>query len=302
MSVLLLIVLFAGLFFLFVSLILLVVGPSMLLQPHRRTVDWYRHFTSVLHPAHLGMRYEERTVYSAEGIALSSWLLRPPCNPVGTVIILHGVSESKIAPLPLAKHLYDHCFNVFLYDSRRHGDSGGNFCTYGFYEKHDVSTAITYLLSRTDVHTGKIGLFGSSMGAAIAIQAAAIDHRIAAVVAESGFARLRTTFDDYQKRMIKLPFHYLRNIVIKRSEHLAHFRANAVTPVEAVREVRVPLLLIHGTADRLIRHEYSEEIFRNANQPKELWLIPGATHSDVPEIGGTEYMRRIEAFFRLHLA
>ena len=302
MSVLLLIVLFALLFLLFVSLILLVVGPSMLLQPYRRTVDWYRRHTNVFHPAHLGMRHEERTLKTAEGIPLSSWLLRPPCEPVGTVILLHGVSESKIAPLPLAKYLYDHCFNVFLYDSRRHGDSGGTYCTYGFYEKHDVSTAITYLQSRTDLQTGKIGLFGSSMGAAVALQAASLDKRVAAVVAESGFARLRTTFDDYQKKMIKLPFHYLRNLVIKRSEHLAHFRANAVAPVDAVRDISVPLLLIHGTADRSIRHEYSLEVFRNAREPKELWLIKGATHSDVPEIGGEEYLRRIEGFFRRHLA
>ena len=302
MSILLLILLFAALFLLFVSLILLVVGPSMLLQPHRRMADWYARSGASSHPAHLDMQYEERTVKTAEGIPLSSWLLRPPCDPIGTVIMLHGVSESKIAPLPLAKHLYECCFNVFLYDSRWHGDSGGSYCTYGFYEKHDASMAITYLLSRTDLRTGKVGLFGYSMGAAVAIQTAAIDRRVAAVVAESGFARLRTIFDDYQKRMIKLPFHYLRNIVIKRSEHLAHFRANAVAPVDAVREVRVPLLLIHGTADRLIRHEYSEEIFRNANEPKELWLIPGATHSDLPDSGGEEYRRRIEEFFRRHLA
>jgi fermentation-respiration switch protein FrsA (DUF1100 family) len=217
------------------------------------------------------------------------------------VIILHGVGECKIAGLPLAKPLVDAGFNVFLYDSRRHGESGGHFCTYGFYEKHDTSTAISYLHTRQDLHMGRVGLLGTSMGAAVAIQVAALDSRVAAVVAESVFASLRTVYDEYQKRIIKLPWHYLRNIVIKRSEHIAHFRASLVSPVDAVKELHVPLFLLHGTADTNIKPISSEMIFRNANEPKELWLVPGATHSDMAQVGGEMYAQRIVAFFEKYL-
>jgi alpha-beta hydrolase superfamily lysophospholipase len=125
---------------------------------------------------------------------------------------------------------------------------------------------------------------------------------VAAVVAESGFATLRSIFDDYQKRMIRLPWHYLRNIVIKRSELMAHFKATAVSPLEAVRLVHVPIFILHGTADTLIRSSYSEQVFGNANPPRELWLIPGARHDNMEEIGGEEYRRRIVAFLEEHLA
>ena len=124
-----------------------------------------------------------------------------------------------------------------------------------------------------------------------------MDDRVAAFVAESGFATLRTIFDDYQKRMIKLPWHYLRNIVIKRSEHLAHFKASAVSPLEACKQIRVPLFIIHGTEDRLIKYSYSQLLFENANEPKELWLIQGADHSNMADVGGEEYYRRILDFF-----
>jgi dipeptidyl aminopeptidase/acylaminoacyl peptidase len=268
----------------------------LLLQPQRRTITYYRKHTSVLHPSDLGLPYEEIGLKTAEGINLSCWLVATPASR-GTIIYLHGVSESKIVGLSLAKRFHDAGYNVFLYDSRRHGESDGSFCTYGFYEKHDTCTVINYLQSRPDIRTGKIGLFGTSMGAAVAIQVAAIDQRIAAVVAESGFATLRTVFDDYQKRMIKLPWHYLRNIVIKRSEHLAHFKANAVSPYEAVKNVHVPLFIIHGTADDRIKYSYSEMLFRNAGNPKEIWLIEGAKHNDIAEVGGDEYPRRILEFF-----
>jgi alpha-beta hydrolase superfamily lysophospholipase len=290
MTIIVVILLFIVLFMVFTSLVLFVIGPIMLLQPHRRTVDYYRRFTTLLHPADLHVRYEEIPLKTAEGIDLSCWLLPAPGTPRGTVIFLHGVSESKIVGLPLARALLGAGFNVFLYDSRRHGESGGHFCTYGFYEKHDTTTVINYLLERRDVHVGNIGLMGTSMGAAVAIQVAALDTRV------------RTVFDEYQKRMIKLPWHYLRNIVIKRSEQLAHFRASAVSPLNAVAGVHIPIFFLHGTADTLIRHTYTERVFRNANEPKELWLVKGARHDNMAEVGGETYIPRIVDFFVKHLS
>jgi len=297
MNALLVVLLFVLFFMLFVSLVIFVIGPVMLMQPYRRTIDYYRKYTTILHPSDLGLPVEEFTLKTAEGIPLSCWLIQAPAMARGTIIYMHGVSECKIVGIPMARVLHDHGFNVFLYDARRHGDSGGTFCTYGFYEKHDPTMIINSLQSRPDLHLGKIGLFGASMGAAVAIQTAAIDPRVASVVAESGFATLRGIFDDYQKRMTKLPWHYLRNIVIKRSELMAHFRANAVSPVEAVQQIHVPLLILHGTADTLIRSTYSEQVYANANPPKELWLIAGARHDNMAEVGGKAYEDRIVAFF-----
>ena len=285
----------------FVSAVLFVIGPGMLLQPYRRTIEYYRRYTTILHPSDLGLPFEDVALKTPEGIALSCWLIRANGVPEGTVIYLHGVSECKIVGLPMAKQLHDLGYNVFLYDSRRHGESGGTYCTYGFYEKHDARAVISHGAGRADLHAGKIGLVGTSMGAAVAVQGAAIDARVVALVAESGFATLRTIFDDYQKRMIKLPWHYLRNIVIKRSEHLAHFKANTVSPLEAVTQVHVPVFIMHGTADTLIDSRYSEMVYAKANDPKELWLIAGAKHNDMADVGGEEYRRRVLGFFVRHL-
>lgn len=302
MTIAILLLAFLVLFLLFLSMAIVVIGPGMLMQPYRRTIDYYRQTTTILHPSDLGLRHEELVLMSAEGIPLSSWLIRPSGISRGTILYLHGVSECKIAGLPMAGLLADHGFNILLYDARRHGDSGGSYCTYGFYEKHDPSRIISYLMNRPDLYVGKIGLFGASMGAAVAIQAAALDSRISAVAAESGFAALRTVFDDYQKRMIKLPWHYLRNIVIRRSERMAHFKANAVSPLDAVRRLNIPLLIVHGAADLNIKPAYSEQVFAAAAQPKEFWLIPGARHDNVWEVGGSEYRNRIVAFFERVLA
>jgi dipeptidyl aminopeptidase/acylaminoacyl peptidase len=288
-------------FMAFVSAVLLLIGPVMLLQPYRRTVDYYRSLTRLLHPHDAGLPFEELTLETPDGIPLSCWLIKAQGRARGTILYLHGVSESKIVGLPLARQLHHLGYHVFLYDSRRHGDSGGIYCTYGFYEKYDAASVINYLVCRPDLEVGAIGVFGNSMGAAVAVQLASIDPRVKAVVAESGFATLRSVFDDYQKRMIKLPWHYLRNLVIRRSEKLAGFKASAVSPLESVRSVHVPVLIIHGAADERIKASYSELVYRAANDPKELWLLPKARHHDMAEIGGEEYLTRICTFFETHL-
>ncbi len=165
----------------------------------------------------------------------------------------------------------------------------------------NVSKVIDYLETRSDLTLGKIGAFGTSMGAAVAIQAAGIDERIGAVVAENSFATLRTIFDNYQKRMIKLPLHYLRNIVIKRSEFMAHFKANDVSPLNVAGRIDIPILFVYGTDNHLIDHKYTMMLYERKRKPKELFPIEGARHNDTWTIAGERYSRTLLDFFRKYL-
>ncbi|HLB00582.1 MAG TPA: alpha/beta hydrolase [Bacteroidota bacterium] len=301
MIFLLLILAILVIFLLSVTLILLIVGPVLLLKPHRRSAGFYRQLGRPSSPEEAGLRYEEIIIRTAEGLRLDSWLVKSSGPPLGTVIYLHGVADCKIDGIRMARWLRDSRYNVFLYDSRRHGESDGEYCTYGYFEKKDVIAVIDYLAGRPDLGGTPIAMFGTSMGAAVAIQAAAIDTRIRAVIAENSFATLRSIFDDYQKRMIKLPFHYLRNLVIKRSELVAGFEANAVSPLEAVRKIDIPLMIIVAEQDHLIRAEYSHSLFAAANEPREMFSIQGAAHSDTWEVAGGLYEKRILDFLRRSL-
>ena len=114
-------------FMVFASAVLFIIGPGMLLQPYRRTVEYYSKYTKFLHPSDLGLAHEDVTLKTPEGIPLEGWLIKAEGTPKGTVVYLHGVSECRIVGLPMAKQLHDLGYNVFLYDSRRHGDSGGKY-------------------------------------------------------------------------------------------------------------------------------------------------------------------------------
>ena len=301
MTLLLGIILIVVAFLASVTVVLFFVGPVMLLQPRRRDAEYYHSLGQPLTPTELDLPYEEINVITPEGLKLNSWLIKAAQPAQGTILYLHGVADCKIDGLRFARFMHKHRYNVFLYDSRRHGASNGKFCTYGYFEKHDVVTIIDYLLSRTDMHPGKIGLFGTSMGAAVALQAAAIDPRIAAVVAENSFATLRSIFDDYQKRIVKLPFHYLRNVVIKRSEIMAHFKANDVSPLEVVARIRIPKLFITSSEDQLIKSHYSMQLHERACEPKQIFAVEDAAHHNTWDVAGEAYEQLLLTFFGTHL-
>lgn len=290
------------LFLVIVTLILVLVGPTLLMKPRRRGGEFYRHLGKPSSPEEAGLAYERTAVQTPDGLNLDAWLVKPDGPALGTVIYLHGIADCKIDGIGMARWLREQQYNVFLYDSRRHGESDGEYCTFGYFEKQDLAAVIDHLTARPDLAAAPIALFGTSMGAAVAIQGAAIDNRIRAVIAENSFATLRTIFDDYQKRMVKLPFHYLRNLVLKRSEITAGFQANAVSPVEAVGKIGIPILIIVAEEDHLIKAEYSYRLYAAAKEPKELFSISGASHSDTWDIAGTEYERRILDFLRRSLA
>jgi pimeloyl-ACP methyl ester carboxylesterase len=301
MTLLLALIAAFALFLLSVTLVLFIVGPSLLLRPRRRRAEFYRALGLPVTPTELALPHEEINVTAAPGLKLNCWLIKAAAPVKGTILHLHGLADCKLDGLRLAKLFHDHHYNVMLYDARDHGESDGEFCTYGYFEKHDVPTVIDYLQTRSDIAPGRIGIFGTSMGAAVALQAAAIDGRIAAVVAENSFATLRTIFDDYQKRMVMLPFHFLRNIVIKRSEYLARFRANDVSPLDCARSLRIPVMFIYGTDDHLINCRYSVALYDAKPAPKDLFAIPGAKHNDTWKTAGGAYEQKLLTFFDSHL-
>ena len=279
-------------FFVAATTVVFMIGPVMILNPRRRGAHYYACRGLPVKPADVQLRSEEFFLTTAEGFRLFGWFIAADRAPKGTIIYLHGVGDNKMSGLTLAKVFHDHDFNVVMYDSRAHGESEGKYCTFGYYEKYDVVKAVEWVIERGRAQgpaTGRIGVFGTSMGAAIAIQAAGIEPRIEAVVSEGCFTNLRTITVDYQKRLLRLPWHFLRNIAIKRAENRAKFRHHDVSPLKAVPDVRAPILFIHGTADTYIKYQYSQKLYAAANQPKELFLVDFANHTDVHSVGKSEY-------------
>src|SRR5262245_46173758 len=120
---------------------------------------------------------------SYDGCPLSAILLRPE-NPNDKIILIcHGIRHDKASGILFEQYLLKEGYTLMLIDFRNHGDSGGCITTYGYHEKEDLRSAVHYLRKRG--LTGSIGVLGASMGAAVALQAAAGFDDIHALVLDS---------------------------------------------------------------------------------------------------------------------
>ena len=140
------------------------------------------------------------------------------------------------------------------------------------------------------------------MGAGIALQSAAVDPRIEAVVAEASFANMREASYDYAGlrkypwlgKSLFAPFSWT---LLYRGEKLASLPVGEVSPVKAVASRAFPVLLICDEKDVALPCRHSEMIYAAARGPKQLWVVPGAFHTAAYGFAPEEFRRRVLSFF-----
>ena len=211
------------------------------------------------------------TVFSGEGVELEGWDCGATTPRRGTLIYLHGVADNRASGIGAIDRFVNRGFDVIAYDSRAHGESSGDLCTYGFFEKRDLYRVVD------SIERGPIVLLGTSLGAAVALQEAAIDPRVTAVIAAETFADIRTVATE------RAPFFFTSGIIDRAfgiAEHQAHFNIDAVSPVAAAGQIKVPVLLIHGAEDTDTPPDHSRRVFAALSGPKRLILVPRARHNE----------------------
>lgn len=275
------------------------VAPYAIIRPYRPPAN---DSVYTIVPGQLGLHCERFTVAAADSIQLEAWFLPARSRPVyGTILMLHGIGGVKEHLLGGAAELTQQGFNVLLYDSRAHGHSTGRYCTYGYYEKYDVSKVLDVAIRRFG-NIGPFAISGNSFGGAVALQAMAIEPRFVCGVVESTFAVLDEIVFDYQRQMLHIPFHFVAREALARACEIARFDARAVQPAQSAARVTCPVLMIHGDADERIDIRNGRRIFAALASPQKQWLaIHNAGHENLAHIGGQHYDTTRLNFFRYWL-
>lgn len=247
-------------------------------------------------PASVGLSAEVCDVEVEHGLWLRGWFIHGLGVPHGTVVLLHGHASCKESVFALAKLLAEHGYNSLAYDSRGHGESGGSYCTFGYYEHLDCSHFLDAAQNRFP-DLGPMAIQGESFGGAVALQTLAEDHRFRCGIVQSAFADLREQVDADARAWVRFFEPPLMDAILRRAGEIAHFPAETIHPAEAARAIRCPVLMIHGTDDHRITVRSGERIFANLPAPGCEWYpVPGAGHGGVWHTGGTEYERRVLDF------
>lgn len=233
-----------------------------------------RHWTIGPSPAARGWAYQDVAFKDRAGLTLRGWWI-PGVNH-RTVVMVHGWTSSRAEPMSKSGYLHDSGYNLLVFDLRGHGRSDGDYTTMGFKEPDDVRAAVTFAISRDG---GPVALLGYSMGAAIAIEEAATDRRVAAVVEDSGFSSLVGVVGAAFQRVTGLPPNPFDLPLLAMGGMDLGFDPAVVQPLASAARLAQPLLAIVGTADRTVPPAQGFALYGAAAGPKQILVVKGAGHT-----------------------
>ncbi|MGA2960579.1 MAG: alpha/beta hydrolase [Candidatus Korobacteraceae bacterium] len=211
-------------------------------------------------------------VISADGAKISAKYL-PNANARFTLLFSHGNAEDIGYDTPLLEAIRDAGFSVFAYDYQGYGTSEGKPSEERVYE--DVEAVYVYLTDTLHVPPSRIIALGRSLGAAAAVDLAA-RRPIAGLIMESAF----TSAFRVLTRVAILPFDKFPNLA-------------------KIREVRCPVLVIHGKSDDIISFHHGRTLFATANEPKRSYWVEQAGHNDLAMIAGSGYFEELRKFAQM---
>jgi len=218
--------------------------------------------------------YEEVTFESLDGTRLSGWFIPATGqSPAGTVIHFHGNAANISNHYGFVDWLPEAGFNLFTFDYRGYGDSEGRPGRRGVFE--DSVAALRYVASRNDVDPDRLIAFGQSLGGANAVAAAAAtpDVPLKGVVVDSTFYSYRSIARDKIGLIPVLGwFKWPLSFMAATNGHSPGPVIGTLSPT--------PVLLIHGTHDRVIPYEQGHRLYDAATSPKAFWTVEGGHHTD----------------------
>lgn len=246
-----------------------------------------------------GARMGDVTIEAPDRTVLRGWKV-VSAHPNGSwVLLFHGVGDNRAGMAAYAEFLARAGYGAVLMDSRGHGESGGTV-SYGWIERQDASATLDWLFETE--HPRHVFALGESMGAGIALQSAAADARIEAVVAESPFASLREAAYDYAGLqesvwLGKTVFAPGAWVMIYRAKQLTGWPISEISPEKSVASGAFPVFLICDEDDRQLPCRHAERIFASARGKKELWSVPHAGHTGAYGANPEEFRKRVLDFF-----
>lgn len=300
-----------------ICLIISFIFSGLIIHSHRQPI--------VKTPDEYGCEFEEVSFESRDGLTLKGWFI-PGQNAAGgsqKAIVLthpmffnrHGFLARNQGWLPLfktdvdllrvAQALNQAGYAVLMFDFRNHGESDSGISGVGLTEYQDVLGAIDYLAARPDLGSPQIGLVSFCMGADASMIALSEGKGeleavcfLVAVQPVSASVFIRSYMRDVYTPLSL----FLVPIVDRLCQWRGGYAFEAMSPLSAARDIRVPTLYVQAASDPWTDLDEVRAFYETTAGPKELWLIEG----EMRRFEGYDYVgkhpQRVLAFARRHFS
>jgi fermentation-respiration switch protein FrsA (DUF1100 family) len=234
-------------------------------------------------PADDGIAFEDLHIAVGGSEQLHAWWI-PATQPSDKALLMfHGngyVLEQAAGPAGEVAALHHLGPNLLLVDYRGYGSSSpGTPDETRVYE--DARAALDYLLNRRHVRIHDVIFMGRSIGTGPATQLAFEHPDAGGLILESPFTSVPEA---------------AKGIWYLRAFPLSLFIHNRLDNLSKISSVHVPVFITVGTEDTLTPPEMATALFQHANQPRQLYLVPGADHNGIIDVGGKALESHISGF------
>ena len=241
---------------------------------------------------------ETVTVTSLDGVPLVGHFI-PSENPKRVIIAMHGWRSSWTKDFGTMSDFWEaNDCSVLYAEQRGQNNSGGDYMGFGLTERYDVLNWINWVTERCGSKL-PIYLAGVSMGATTVLMAAGLNlpSNVHGIAGDCGFTSPQAIWKHVANKNLHLVYG-LRSIMADTMfKERLQMATNDYSTVEALKNSKTPILLVHGTEDHFVPVEMTYENYVACAAPKKLFIVPGADHGMSYYTDKQGYEKTIEEFW-----
>jgi hypothetical protein len=264
----------------FITTLVLYLGIALILRWGQTKLIFFPDRFLRATPAAYNLDYQDVWI-SIDREQIHGWWM--PSSDVSTVLLyLHGNGSNNGDGVDLAANFRQLGLSVLAIDYRGYGKSSSTFPNETrVYE--DVEAAWNYLIDRQPIKPQNIFIYEHSLGDVIAINLAKKHSEMAGLIVFGTFTSMRDMVDINSLLKI-LPLNWILT--------------QKFDSITKIKSLQVPILIAHGTDDRVVPVNMSKDLFAAAPEPKQLVLIPGGDHNDLFPGNDPKYRRIVQQFIQ----
>ncbi|MCQ2470874.1 MAG: alpha/beta hydrolase [Clostridia bacterium] len=242
--------------------------------------------------------FEEFTITNDRGQALKGFYLEAAEKSNKFVLCAHGYrNQGKGEFRFITKFYHDNGFNVFLVDHVAEGASEGDMISFGYYESKDMTIWINFLIKNFGEDI-EIALHGISMGSATVVLLAGnekLPENVKFMISDCGYSTLHGLFEDVLKVPAAVSAPLMRSVdfIHKKKTGFSYYD---ITPIDAVKNIKIPVFFVHGIADGFIPFRMCQELYGACQSEKDILLVEHAGHTASYRKNSEEYEKKILEF------
>lgn len=223
---------------------------------------------------------------------LRGWFV-PGAPGGGAVVLLHGSGQTRRAMLGQARFLHANGYAILLFDFHASGESEGERNTFGLTESSDAAAAVE--LMRKLAPGERVGAIGYSLGGASCLLGAEpLDVDV--LVLEAVYPDIESAVANRLRLRVGQFGSLLTPLLTWQIYPRWGVRTEQLRPIDGIRRLKVPVLVIAGGEDPRTTLADSQRLFAAAPEPKQLWVVAGAEHVNFQRFATEEYETRVLAF------